>query len=81
MHVSSSEKVRRCDEPLETWDGLLEFGASCDIPRARLTARIIELAQIVLQTLQDLAPVAARLYGLTETLAQEARRYLSTFRA
>lgn len=58
---------------------LLDFGHSCDMPKAQIKARIVQLAQVVLQTLQDLAPVAARLPGLSSTLAQEAKRYLGTF--
>ena len=59
--------------------GLLEFGASSDIPKARVRARIIELARITLQTLQDLAHLAERLPGLSEVISKEARLYLATF--
>ena len=59
--------------------GLLEFGASCDIPKARVRARIIELARITLQTLQDLAHLAERLPGLSEVIPKVAGLYLATF--
>lgn len=59
--------------------GLIEFGRSCDLPRARVIRRILELARLTLQALQDLAPVAERLPGLSEILAKEARLYLDSF--
>lgn len=59
--------------------GLLEFGRSCDMTRAQIDARIIELAKIVLKTLDDLAPWVAKVEGLREIVEIEARRFLETF--
>ena len=59
--------------------GLLEFGRTCDMSRPQIDARIIELAKIVLATLNDLAPLAAKVAGLREIIELEARRFLETF--
>jgi serine/threonine-protein kinase HipA len=59
--------------------GLLDFGKACAIPKARICARLTELASITLQALQDLAPLTARLPGLDDVIRQEARRFLQTF--
>ena len=59
--------------------GLLDFGVACDIPKARVRSRIIELARLTLQTLQDLKHIADKLPGLAEVIANEAQLYLMTF--
>lgn len=60
--------------------GLLDFGHRCDIPKARLHARLLALAGITLQALDDLAPFVGKLPGLDKLVRQEAKRYLDTFR-
>ncbi|HEY8879129.1 MAG TPA: type II toxin-antitoxin system HipA family toxin [Roseateles sp.] len=60
--------------------GLLDFGHRCDIPKAKVHARLVELAGITLQTLDDLADLVAKLPGLDAVVRAEARRYLETFR-
>jgi len=59
--------------------GLLEFGRACDLNRPQIDARVIELARIVLTTLQDLAPLVAKVEGMREIVETEARRFLETF--
>lgn len=59
--------------------GLLDFGKLCAIPKARIYARLTELATLTLQALQDLAPLVARLPGLDAVVRTEAQRYLQTF--
>lgn len=60
--------------------GLLDFGHRCSLPKAAVHARLAVLAEITLQTLQDLAPLVDKLPGLAELVGQEARRYVETFR-
>lgn len=61
--------------------GLLDFGHRCDLPKARVQARLLELAGITLQALDDMAELVAKLPGLDAVVRQEARRYLETFSA
>jgi len=60
--------------------GLLDFGHRCSLTKAKLNARLLALAEITLQALDDLAPLIEKLPGLDETIRQEARRYVETFR-
>ena len=59
--------------------GLLEFGQACNMTRAQINARVIELATIVLTTLNDLTPLVAKVGGMKEIIEIEARRFLETF--
>lgn len=59
--------------------GLLDFGARCDLPKARIAARVVQLADVALATLDELAPTVARLPGLHDVIAQEARAYRAVF--
>ncbi|HEY1397972.1 type II toxin-antitoxin system HipA family toxin [Roseateles sp.] len=59
--------------------GLLEFGQACNMTRAQIKARVIELATIVLTTLNDLTPLVAKVGGMKEIIEIEARRFLETF--
>ncbi|WP_207911253.1 type II toxin-antitoxin system HipA family toxin [Roseateles saccharophilus] len=59
--------------------GLLDFGNRCDIPKAKVKTRLIELASTALRTLDDLAPLVEKLPGLDEIIRREAHRYLETF--
>lgn len=60
--------------------GLLDFGQRCDIPKAKVHARLVALAEFTLRTLDELAPLVAKLPGLEALVRQEAKRYLETFR-
>ncbi|WP_458232313.1 type II toxin-antitoxin system HipA family toxin [Roseateles sp. P5_E8] len=60
--------------------GLLDFGHRCDIPKAKVIARLVALAEITLQALDELALLVERLPGLDEIIRQEAKRYVETFR-
>lgn len=59
--------------------GILEFGKACDMSRAQLDARIVELSRIVLATLDDLAPLVERVPGMRSIVEAETKRFLSTF--
>jgi serine/threonine-protein kinase HipA len=59
--------------------GILEFGKACDMTRAQLDARIVELSRIVLATLDDLAPLVERVPGMRNIIETETKRFLSTF--
>lgn len=59
--------------------GLLDFGAQCDLPKARVAARLLELAQAALQTLDELAELVDRLPGLRPVIEAEARRFIASF--
>jgi serine/threonine-protein kinase HipA len=60
--------------------GLLDFGHRCAMPKAKVNARLLSLAETTLQALDDLAPLVAKLPGLDDVIRQEARRFLETFR-
>ena len=59
--------------------GLLDFGARCDLPKARIAARVVALADVALETLDALGPTVERLPGLHDVIAQEARAYRAVF--
>lgn len=59
--------------------GLLEFGMTSGMTRADIDTRIIELAKIVLQTLDDLAPLVAKVSGMREIVEVQTKRFLATF--
>jgi len=59
--------------------GLADFGARCDLPKARVAARVVQLADVALETLDALAPTIERLPGLHDVIAQEARAYRAVF--
>jgi len=59
--------------------GLLDFGHRCDIPKAKVQARLMKLAGIALQALDDLSALVEKLPGLDEIIRREANRYLETF--
>lgn len=60
--------------------GLLDFGHRCDMPKAKVHARLAALAEITLRALDELAPLVERLPGLDEIIRREAERYVETFR-
>lgn len=59
--------------------GLLEFGAKCDLSRDKVLRRVHELAQLTLTGLEDLRDTADRLPGLRALLEKEAQLYAQTF--
>jgi len=59
--------------------GLIDFAARCDIPRTQAIARICELAQLALDSVESLAGQVQRLPGLREVIEKEARLHLQTF--
>jgi len=60
--------------------GLLDFGHRCDIPKAKVNARLVALAEITLRALDEMAPFVERLPGLDAIIRQEASRYVETIR-
>ncbi len=59
--------------------GLLDFGVSCDLPRAQVIRRVMELARLTLDALPPLQPLLAQLPGLAELLQKEAQLYWESF--
>jgi len=49
------------------------------LPKARIAARVVALADVALETLDALGPTVERLPGLHDVIAQEARAYRAVF--
>jgi|UPI0006470700 serine/threonine-protein kinase HipA len=60
--------------------GLLDFGLRCDMPKARIIERTIQLCELTFATLASLDRVARRLPGLRELIAQQTQTWLDTFK-
>lgn len=60
--------------------GLREFGRACDLHPQQVDRRLRELAQLSLDMLEELADTVAKLAGLREVIAAEARLYLASFK-
>jgi serine/threonine-protein kinase HipA len=60
--------------------GLLEFGVRCDMTKARVIERTVQLCEQVFTTLASLATTAERLPGLRELIEQSAQTWLDTFK-
>ena len=60
--------------------GLLDFGAQCGLPKARVIERTVQLCEQAFTTLASLGATARRLPGLRELIEQNAQTWLDTFK-
>lgn len=59
--------------------GLLDFGASCEMPKVRVIERVLQLCEQARATLDLLDGTARRLPGLRELLDQQVQAWFDTF--